>query len=782
MKIEHESSFRAALLDGITLFAGAGFSIHAINGADQALPLGAELVGELVSHFSLSTVAGWDLQRVVTVIEHTNRDELRDFLRHRMTVSEYDPRYNALSNLSIHTLFTTNIDDLPNCIYAGSDKRYLNDVYSAGASFRDRSSVTFVPLHGSVRDETRPFRFGAVDLVTAFSADPSRWSYLAHLLEQGPALFWGYSATDPGALYAQSLLSESARSANDIWAVVPPSAQAEADEAFFRSLGFQIIGASTTDLLDYVGDLLSQQLPDPGTHAPPALTTREMFPEFAVPAVSEIVRRSVLEFFMGAPPQWSDIYSADLHRTSHFREVRDRMNTHRQVAIVGIPACGKTTLLMQIAAYDKSHGHKLMLDSLTRDKGELLASRLGGGQATVFVDNLADSMDGLEPLCAQDGVRIVAAERDYNFEIVRHRLRGEWSVVDVTELSAADIQQCLASIPDSVKNPVQQVGLTRPAEGTTQQPSLFEIMERNIKGPSIKGRFKNVLAELKACSPVRHLLLVMICYVYACRTPVSMNMLMAFLRGDIDHYRDVYEHVNGLGKMVAEYIGELADENQDYFIPRSTIIGETVLEIAPRASLAQMLDRFHRQVSPLSICRYDTFCRHAYDNVTMLRAFPTWEAGMALYDLIYRRDQSPYVLQQAALYLAKLGEYGLAFDYIDRALVGSGHKVWSIQNSHAIILFKANIPRANAEGARGQLRRSMRILTECIEADRRKPYHACTFAEQAIQYWQAYRDAEAAQYLADALSWLEDERENSPWNRHVRALLPRLKAVVEDSA
>ena len=71
---------------------------------------------------------------------------------------------------------------------------------------------------------------------------------------------------------------------------------------------------------------------------------------------------------------------------------------------------------------------------------------------------------------------------------------------------------------------------------------------------------------------------------------------------------------------------------------------------------------------------------------------------------------------------------------IDRAIIASGGKIWSIQNSHAIILFKANISHSDNPQAKQALQDSMNILTSCYQSDKRKPFHALTFADQAIKY------------------------------------------------
>jgi len=96
----------------------------------------------------------------------------------------------------------------------------------------------------------------------------------------------------------------------------------------------------------------------------------------------------------------------------------------------------------------------------------------------------------------------------------------------------------------------------------------------------------------------------------------------------------------------------------------------------------------------------------------------------------------------------------------------------SIQNSHAIILFRANINLPSDDPTvKRTLHQSMDILSQCYTQDKRKTYHALTFADHAIQYFNIYADSVACNYLQTAKTWLQEERKNAPWNLSVKRLL-----------
>ena len=64
----------------------------------------------------------------------------------------------------------------------------------------------------------------------------------------------------------------------------------------------------------------------------------------------------------------------------------------------------------------------------------------------------------------------------------------------------------------------------------------------------------------------------------------------------------------------------------------------------------------------------------------------------------------------------------------------------------------------------------MKILEECYRFDRRKVYHAITFADQALQYYDLYADDTAYSYLNTAVRWVREEKRQNPWNRNLGRL------------
>ena len=216
--------------------------------------------------------------------------------------------------------------------------------------------------------------------------------------------------------------------------------------------------------------------------------------------------------------------------------------------------------------------------------------------------------------------------------------------------------------------------------------------------------------------------------------------------------------------------------NKNYYAPRSTLVSQAIIQQAATRFLKRVITQFHNQVSSYRIHRYDVFRRRAFEHNLMNRVFEDWNEGISFYRNCHSNEPwNPFILQQGALYLSSKKRFQEAFQMIDESLSISNRRIPSIRNSHAVILFEANIGRPETDGIVEQtLQESMGILKECYTYDQRKAYHALVFADHSLSYERRFGRARGQGYLETALSWLMEEERNSYWNREVR----RLRRVV----
>jgi hypothetical protein len=311
-------------------------------------------------------------------------------------------------------------------------------------------------------------------------------------------------------------------------------------------------------------------------------------------------------------------------------------------------------------------------------------------------------------------------------------------------------------------------------------PSTFEFIEANVRGQSISDRYRDVLRQLMLKQSDLHDLFVMICYVFSCHSPVSFDVVSRFTGAGGD-YKAVYHDIEQLGKLLGELDSSDSefidlDDTQDHFVPRSTVISETVVEMCRNDDFRRMYLQFNSSVPRLFIPRFSIFRRYGFRRAFVEWVYPKWEDGEEFYLRAYRDDKTYFLKQQLAICLGSKMQFELAFKYIDEALTESRSKNPSVRHTHARLLFDANIEKAVQDPSlRGNLRKSMEILESCHEYDKRQTNHATRFAEQSLKYASVFPGTEADSYLTKATGWLAEEIKKQPSYRYGKVLYGKLR-------
>jgi len=769
--IECENILIQALREGVNLFLGSGFSVLAKDAEGRPLPINIELKKEIVDTFKKDEYAELSVDKISTILKSQSKDKFNEFLKKRFYVTKYDTSYESLYKLKLMSILTTNIDNLIYKLYENCDVSYINDVTKRGSIYNDKNAINYIPLHGCVLDETPNYIFGTTELASAFASDRDKWHYLTNAIQQYPTIFWGYSLSDSGVLEALHPATTNMRPRNKCWIIVNDDRHNE----YYKALGMNIIYGDTSSLLNYFKDL---ELKPVAQISKPTFSAKEIFPEYAIPNIGGVPQRPLLNFYSGEPPIWGDIFSGRIHKTKYYDILSDKILGENNVIVVGIPGCGKTTLMMQLASGIQFQGHKLVCNDLTLEKAVFIIKKLNNEKALIFVDDICNDVNAFQHIIKSKNIIAVGFEREYNYEIASHRLENIANIIDVTELDKKDVQSIFDCIPSEIK--LKQLTTLNDEESDI---SIFELIQLNTKLPNIKDRFIEVINQLETANHVLADILTMLSYLHSCRTPVSIDILFAFLRSKTTNYVDIYNYLDKLGEMIKDYEIESViaiDEKQDYFIPRSTILAEAVMSAVPHHILKRVIVTFHNEVSPFRIFRYDRFRVKGYDSNIMRKVFVDCREGKAFYEKAYSADSSPYLRQQGALYLAKMKNYDDAFKWIDEALMQSNFKIFSIRNSHAIILFQANINKdIDDPTVKETLDNSMKILSECHDADKRKLYHALKYSDQAIQYYKKFNDKRAREYLCKAKEWLLEEKQKGIKIRSIENLLRQVNKLIQ---
>lgn len=769
-KFDNKNLFENQYKLGINLFLGAGFSVNSFSKESKKLPVGNTLAEELKTYFDLKL--DLPLAQLSTILENTKRAEFYHFLKLRYTIGNFDKKYLNIDKLNPKSIYTTNIDNLIQEIYKEIPDKYINDVTYNGESYNDASAVDFSALHGNVLYEDRKMIFDTASITNAYSTNPKIWNQLSIDFERKITLFWGYGLNDTGVIQALTSANTNPGNHKDKWIIVTSS---ESDIIYYyEALGFNIIVADTEEFLDYISTLNNESGHDKDKVSSEInyFLNKNLVPKNN----TNLPVRPIIEFFTGNPPIWYDIFSNQIFKTSHYNIIRNHVYDNKNVVIQGAPVSGKTTLMMQIAI-DIDYNIKLIFENMQLSKAELIVKVLNNKKALIFLDNFSDSLEAFNYLNKFENIKLVGIERTHNFSAISHLIDiSKLNIYNVTELKDTDLQGIYDNLPVGTKSSK----LNKEKNKDYEKDTIFEFIKRNVKHNTIKERFREVLENLKKHDNKITEFLVLTAYAHRSRIPISFDMLYSYFSDELTNYHEIYNLRDHLDDLVKDYSGDLdVDNDQDYYFPRSYHIAETIIEIVDQEVLKNVMVKALNNIPNIRIPFYNTYRKYAYDKALVIKAFRDWKDGRDYYENVYEMDfNNPYVLQQGALYLAYKKKFTLAFEWIDKAITQTNNRFFSIRNSHAIILFEANINNPNdSSDIRKQLDNSMEILEKCFNADKRKVFHAIRYAEQSIEYLNRYYDKKAIAYVETSKIWLRNEFKDRSWDRELRNLLQKIEQI-----
>lgn len=771
MNIELQETLEASLKDGVNIFLGAGFSIYSKDKNGEKLPLGFELNKELIQEFSCPELS--DLTKICTIIDSFNSDGLRDYLLNRFQVDSYENFYDELININCKRIFTTNIDNLVDCIYQTSTNKFINNVFINGSCYQDNNCIDFIPIHGNVDMPDSKLLFNKQQVSGSYRTQLNSWLSLNQSAQQLPSVFLGYSLEDVGAIESLFGQQDSLSNQKNKWILLHK--KDPGSEAYFKALGFKIM---IGDIKEFFGFISTLNLTTNKKTTSGKDSVEIIYPASQVPKKNYKGQiRNINEFFLGAAPIWSDILSNRIYSTSHLDEIINLLEREKNIIVTGIPASGKSTLLLQIAKKVNHKKRVLIFNEITVYKANVIRNEIKK-PTIVLVDNFAGNIDSFIDLTSNSNIKLIGFDRYYNVDISSHKLPNTiFEYYDVSDLTPQDIQGIYNNIPLSIrKSPMVSKGIL------DEIPSVFEIVNYNINKPAISERYKSILEELNQSDPILLDLLIMSCYMHSCRVPVSFDVTNSFLEDEVSSYEEVIDIMNSLKGMVQETLGNIVDEfdgDQDYYQPRSQILAETIIKQTKSEHFKRVFKQFHENVPKHQIPNFYIFKRSGYDAFYVSKAFYHWEDGLEFYETAFGVDRNPFLLQQCSLYLLRKKKYTEAALKIDKALQISHKKIFSIENTHAIVLFKANInSESDDPNIRETLDKSMNILKKCYSEDSRKTYHAVTFAEQSIEYFTKYSDGFAKDYLNLSIQWLKEAGTERKYNYRVKRLLRQIEAII----
>ncbi|KJS11160.1 MAG: hypothetical protein VR67_15595 [Peptococcaceae bacterium BRH_c8a] len=757
-KIQSVNLLKQKIKEGISLFLGSGFSVLASNSEGKKLPVGSALLKELKIKFPKINKFP-DLAKASTVLEANAKQEFYNFLVNRFTVKEYHNSYEILNEMKLKNIYTTNIDNLTHEIFSKSLKYYINDTSIKGQVVGDKRTINYYPLHGCVLNPEKGFIFSNTKIASAYSDQKDDWQGLRRTIFKDAILFWGWSFSDSDVIEAIYSSSRGATDDNVLkWIVLYDAEDYEID--FYRALNFNIIRANTSEMLDFIKDVIAES----GTSQ---VNTKQLdIPrEYLVPQIGSVPLYPLRNFYEGDTPRWSYIFSGDIVKTHYYNIISDLIATNRNIFIIGVPAAGKSTLMMQLASEYKTSKHKHILNAPTKENAQYYANIIGSEPCLIFIDECLSDFLSMKILLEKSNIQVVGFDRDYRYEGVSHKLRSfckDYELCDISAINDLDIQKLVDKIPSGLRK-------TSAFGVKIKDNTIFEVLRKNVQIPRLEDRFSKVVPQLYESNPVATELFVMICYVHSCGVPVSYDMVYSYLRDVTTDYKKVYKIIGQIGSIIKEYYGDssyfltgINFDEQDYYKCRSNYLAELIIRNIPvyTGIVKNVLNKFIENVPPFKISRFDIFKKRAFDADITTRVFNNYKEGLDFYKGCLIIDESEFLYQQAAIYFNRKKKYSLAFEWIDKAKNNSPFNSFSIRNTHAIILFNANFEIEDKDGSVLQLLcESLNILKECYNNDKRKGFHAKIFADLSLKLYSVYPEV-AYEYIELAYNWLSNEKGN----------------------
>ena len=755
---------------GINLYLGAGFSVYARNDDGESLPLGNRINDKLIELFELDKTRGFNLSKTCQKIKKDSEDLLEKVLKDTYSVCDYDNIYLELTKMPIKNIVSTNIDDLVEQIYGSRESKVRVSDSKIYGTLEKENMVNLYKLHGSV---TYPLgermSFTEKELTDLFIRDKGLFESVTYKLAACPTIFWGTSLQDSNTLELICNSEAYAKNSMPKWIVIYPDDSNSNLIEDFEDLGFYIIEADTKELIKHLSKQSFTKHDDNDVYI--YRKYRETFPgNFICNELKRSgVRRPVVDFFSGAEPQISDIMSANVSKTSYYTEVLEQVLTNNITLITGIPGCGKSTLLMQLAFSDDINGHKFWFSNIIQQEAENLIKLVEDDRnVIVFVDNLYNSIDALQILNKVSNIKLVVAERALNFEHVKRYLPvSSNNIIDISNLNSVDIQKVCKSMN---RSSADSISLMK----NNKNISLLEIVFFASVNARIQDRIKLYIEDLQKFTEedlkINLLeLFTLVNYTSYCGVPISMDMLYFYYSEEIDSHEDILYALAKMNKIIVESEDENEfDLSQNYLVMRSKLFAERTLNLLPRRIIAKVLVSFLNNVSIHVIYRYDIFKRRAYDADITKRAF-NLEKGVDFYEKLLERNNSPYVKQQYALFLQRKKRLDLAWEQIDQAYTDCKKKIFSIANTHAIIMFEKNMEIKWKDDKelmllKHTIENSFSTLEFCITQDIRANYHVITYARHAINYYEKFKaDDFASVYIINALNQINSVLESGEY-------------------
>lgn len=556
IQIDQEAMFKEALISGINLFTGAGFSkLPDANG--KTLPDAAELCGEICEKFSISAAYSNDLERLSSIVSLRAKSQFQKYLREKYTVQSYNELYDLLNNISINSFITTNIDNIIQCVMDNSERYCLHSIIEYGASKKNPFIIPFIPLHGNVKDINSNLYFGKNELANVDQDNQELFVTMHSKLLESPTLFWGYGFHDNAIERTIARVFE--KKHQEIWIQCMHDSP---NIDYFRDLGCYVVIGSTEELLLWIKENCTAQT------MPSFLSEIKHvgLENYLIPSVNQIETVSLEDYYTNGYTHWYCILSNYPYETKHVNLLYESSLKEKNVIAVGIPFSGKTTTMMQFAIKSKED-IKLIVSDITPSEAQRIINVLKGQNALIFVDNCCDDANVIKLFMQQPNIRVVGFCDDYSFESSKHLFDGIiYLRIETSEISIDDAQHIYEKIPVNLRTEDFSYKTHE-----SEKVSMLEMISLNVKGVLSKNRIREVLNRVHDVSNEAFQVISLATYLTYIKSSLSTDILCSYFHTtDYKRLEEILISAKGFLRQIdVEFTPDTSD--QDYYNVRSNL-------------------------------------------------------------------------------------------------------------------------------------------------------------------------------------------------------------------
>jgi hypothetical protein len=611
-------------LGNVVLFCGAGFSCDGTNREGSSPPMAnglasqlAELAGLPFDNESLPVVFH-------TVRKRVGKSILNECLKNLYDVTGLKEWYKIVKEFVWFRIYTTNIDNLLQRIYALDSSQKLDTVVCPAAPIeRDYlfSRLQAVHLHGHIDQLDKGVTFSLQEFAEQ-QVTPNPWYqtliddlffrpivFVGTLLEESPFQHYVALRAQKAAHYRETrpksylvsraigpIRAESLKDQN----ILPVEATAE---EFFAALRSQLSGKDL-DVRSVARRVFPHQFMGPEALTPESVI--RFFDPILADSLPNNPRSLPNSFYLGAEPTWKDIAEERDGVRDVLADLTEDLARHNDsfqcIVLHGPAGSGKTTILKR-TAYNLAVGRKYVYyakgDQLINLAGIMQVAKsnvIGDQRVFVFIDNLAKQLtpiyNALPELLTIKRLSLILADRTNVYSTRAHALDSSSPTIlrvkDLTEPEVTSILQCL-----------QRFNFLGALLAKTHEQRVDEFMKKASRqllvamkeATSGKGFDEILKSEFNELIPDAKLAYTICCLAVAQGAPGVYRRHLFPCLGKTDFRKDVIvsELLNGV-LVTANEVGTLLK-------PRHRVIAyEIANQIAPGGLKLQAILAFLKQI------------------------------------------------------------------------------------------------------------------------------------------------------------------------------------------